>query len=74
MKKTIKILNRIHKIIDPDDFYDIHICHNSISFQGRYTPELVTKYSNLIEFSVADNGWIEGIRKVSGSRIRIIIT
>lgn len=70
MNEKIKYLNRIRRIIDADDFYNILIT-DEISFMGKYSPDKVKKYCKLnFKFTTDANGFLEAKR----GAIRILLT
>ena len=75
MKQTIKLLNRIARIVDMDDFYSINIRDDGyISLQGFPTSGKIAKYNKLIELSMdAGYGKISGSRKNNNFEIRIVL-
>ncbi len=59
MKEQVKYFNRISKIINPIDFYNISIWESGINYQGHYKSLKALKYSKLrFTQSVDVNGYI----------------
>jgi hypothetical protein len=47
MKDQIKLLNRLSRILDFDDFYSIQIRESRLYLQGYYTSQKAEKYQKI---------------------------
>lgn len=77
MERELKLLNRIKKFVNPNDFYVITIWEDKLQFQGHYTSKKVLKYSKLLRcnsINVNKNGYIEMSRSISNMYIEITLS
>ena len=75
MKETIKLFNRICRVIDPEMFYAIRLYRNEIRMQGHVTAEKMSmcrKYKFNTDYT--DTEFIYFTRHISNYKIIITLT
>jgi hypothetical protein len=71
MKEKLIYLNRISKIIDIEDFYDINLNGLGITLQGKNNPDKYRKYCNdNFKFHIAENGYVFSVKGI----LNIVLT
>lgn len=72
-KQTIKVFNRLNKIINLDLFYGITLYSDEIKLQGTANEIAISKLDGLFKFEYEDQK-LRAKREVSGISIKIVLT
>jgi len=71
MKETIKLFNRICRVINPEVFYD----YKELTFQGHFKNETALQFrSARYDNAINDIGYVTFTRTVFGHKIKITLT
>ena len=76
MKETIKLFNRICRVINPEVFYSIGITdYKELTFQGHFKNETALQFrSARYDNAINDIGYVTFTRTVFGHKIKITLT